>query len=167
MRSLGAPSLTLEDQTLKSRRIGWRNTSMSIGPLRDTEAMALLHAESLGRLGCISADSPYVVPVNYFFDGQNIYIHSLPGKKIDAMRSNPRTCLQVDEIKNPYAWRSVIAYGTFEEIAGEEERRKALGGLYSCLPHLTPVESKVVNGLKETIVFRIRVDEVTGMAEEW
>jgi len=140
---------------------------MSIGPLRDTEAMALLHAGSFGRLGCISADSPYVVPVNYFFDGEDIYIHSLPGKKIDALRSNPRTCLQVDDIKNPYTWRSVIAYGTFEEIADEAERRRALARLYSCLPHLTPVESRVVTGLKETIVFRIRVKEVTGMAEDW
>jgi nitroimidazol reductase NimA-like FMN-containing flavoprotein (pyridoxamine 5'-phosphate oxidase superfamily) len=140
---------------------------MSIGPLRETEAMALLQAENLGRLGCISVDSPYVVPVNYFFDGQYIYSHSLPGKKIDALRSNPRTCLQVDEIKNPYSWRSVIAYGTFEEVADEAERRKALARLYSCLPHLTPVESRLANGERETIVFRIRVDEVTGMVEEW
>jgi len=32
---------------------------------------------------------------------------------------------------------------------------------------MTPVESRLVKGLKETIVFRIKVDEVTGMGEEW
>jgi len=32
---------------------------------------------------------------------------------------------------------------------------------------LTPVESKLVKGLKETIVFRIKVEEVTGVGEEW
>jgi len=47
---------------------------------------------------CIAAGWPYVVPVNYFFDGKDIYIHSLPGKKLDALRANPRACLQVDEI---------------------------------------------------------------------
>jgi hypothetical protein len=32
---------------------------------------------------------------------------------------------------------------------------------------MTPVESKLVEGAKGTVVFRIKVEEVTGMAEEW
>ena len=32
---------------------------------------------------------------------------------------------------------------------------------------MTPVESKMVKGMTETIVFRIKVEEVTGMAEAW
>ena len=107
------------------------------------------------------------MPVNYYFDGENIYIHTLPGKKLDALRANPRVCLQVDEIKDSYNWRSVIAYGTFEEVPSEETRENVLTKLYSRLPHMTPVESKLVKGLQETIVFRIKVDEVTGVGEEW
>jgi nitroimidazol reductase NimA-like FMN-containing flavoprotein (pyridoxamine 5'-phosphate oxidase superfamily) len=140
---------------------------MNIGKLRDTDSLAILREGSLGRLGCISSGWPYVVPVNYFFDGKDIYIHSLPGKKLDALRANPRVCLQVDEIKDSFHWRSVIAYGTFEEVAGEEKRENVLSKMYSRLPHLTPVESKLVEGLKETIVFRIKVDEITGAGEEW
>jgi uncharacterized protein len=140
---------------------------MNIGRLKDTDALALLREGTLGRLGCIAAGWPYVVPVNYFFDGRDVYIHSLPGKKIDALRANPRACLQVDEIKDSYNWRSVIAYGTFEEVSGEETRENVLTRLYSRLPHMTPVESKLVEGLKETIVFRVKVDEITGVGEEW
>jgi nitroimidazol reductase NimA-like FMN-containing flavoprotein (pyridoxamine 5'-phosphate oxidase superfamily) len=73
----------------------------------------------------------------------------------------------VDEIKDSYNWRSVIAYGTFEEVSGEETRENVLTRLYSRLPHMTPVESKLVEGLKETIVFRVKVDEITGVGEEW
>src|SRR5262249_34020985 len=76
-------------------------------------------------------------------------------------------CLQVDEIKDSYHWRSVIAYGTFEEVSNEETRENVLSKLYSRLPYMTPVESMLVEGGKETIVFRIKVEEVTGMAEEW
>src|SRR5262245_12615450 len=94
--------------------------TMSIGKLGNTDALAILREGTLGRLGCIAAGWPYVVPVNYYFDGENIYIHTLPGKKLDALRVNPRVCLQVNEIKDPYDWRSVIAYGTFEEISNEE-----------------------------------------------
>jgi uncharacterized protein len=140
---------------------------MSIGKLGNTDALAILREGTLGRLGCIAADWPYVVPVNYHFDGENIYIHTLPGKKLDALRANPRVCLQVDEIKDPYNWRSVIAYGTFEEISNEETQENVLTKLYSRLPHMTPVESRMVKGMTGTIVFRIKVDEVTGMAEEW
>jgi hypothetical protein len=32
---------------------------------------------------------------------------------------------------------------------------------------MSPVESKLKNGLKEIIVFRIKVDEITGMGEDW
>jgi uncharacterized protein len=140
---------------------------MNIGRLKDTDALAILREGTLGRLGCIAAGWPYVVPVNYFFDEKDIYIHSLPGKKIDALRANPRVCLQVDEIQDSYNWRSVIAYGTFEELSSEETRENVLTKLYSRLPHMTPVESMLVKGLKETLVFRIKVDEVTGMGEEW
>jgi len=140
---------------------------MNIGKLRDMDALAILREATMGRIGCIAAGWPYVVPVNYYFDGKDIYIHSLPGKKIDALRANHRVCLQVDEIKDTYNWRSVIAYGTFEEVSSEETRENVLTKLYSRLPHMTPVESKLVIGLKETIVFRIKVEEVTGVGEEW
>jgi uncharacterized protein len=140
---------------------------MSIVKLGDEDSLAILREGILGRLGCIASDWPYVVPVNYFFDGKDIYIHTLPGKKLDALRSNPRVCLQVDKIKDPYNWRSVIAYGTFEEISAEETRENILTRMYSRLPHMTPVESRLVEGAKGTVVFRIKVEEVTGMAEEW
>ena len=140
---------------------------MSIGKLGNTDALAILREGTLGRLGCIAAGWSYVVPVNYYFDGENIYIHTLPGKKLDALRVNPRVCLQVDEIKDPYNWRSVIAYGTFEEISNEETQENVLTKLYSRLPHMTPVESRLVKGSKGTIVFRVKVEEVTGMGEEW
>ena len=140
---------------------------MNIGKLGNTDALSILREGTLGRLGCIASGWPYVVPVNYFFDGKDIYIHTLPGKKLDALRANPRVCLQVDEIKDSYNWRSVIAYGTFEEVSNEDTRENVLTKLYSRLPHMTPVESRLVDGEKGTIVFRIKVEEVTGMAEEW
>ncbi|HEY7184223.1 MAG TPA: pyridoxamine 5'-phosphate oxidase family protein [Blastocatellia bacterium] len=140
---------------------------MNIGKLIDTDALAVLREGGLGRLGCIASGWPYVVPVNYHFDGQDVYIHTLPGKKLDALRANPRACLQVDEIKDSYNWRSVIAYGTFEEVSDEETRDKVLARLHSKLPHMTPVESMLVNGSTGTIVFRIKVEEITGAGEEW
>jgi len=36
------------------------------------------------------------------------------------MRSNPDVCFQVDQIISSSEWRSVVAWGTYEELAGED-----------------------------------------------
>src|SRR5881396_2187449 len=109
--------------------------------LPEEEARALLSAGRIGRLGCIDNGEPYVVPINYVFEDESIYSHSLPGQKIDALRANPRACLQVDEIKSDFDWCSVIAYGDFEEIRVPTDRRAILSKLLTRFPLLTPVES--------------------------
>jgi nitroimidazol reductase NimA-like FMN-containing flavoprotein (pyridoxamine 5'-phosphate oxidase superfamily) len=48
-------------------------------------AIDLLWNSTQGRLGCIANGRPYVVPVNYCFDGQNILIHSHPGLEIEEL----------------------------------------------------------------------------------
>jgi len=139
-----------------------------ITQLHPEEARALLRAGKLGRLGCIAEGEPYVIPVNYLFEGDLIYIHSLPGRKITALRAHPRACLQVDEIKDAFNWQSVLASGTYEEITDLHERERILCALFARLPHLTPVESAMTQttGLAETIIFRLRIDTITGLSEK-
>ena len=140
---------------------------MTFGKLLEKEAAAILLQQNLGRLGCIADGEPYVVPVHYFFDGENVYLHSLPGRKINALRAQPRACLQVDEIQDSYHWRSVIAYGSYEEINDAQLRERTLAELFRHLPHLTPVESKMRAGNSEIIIFRLCVDRITGVGESW
>lgn len=138
-----------------------------IKPLSDEEARALLGECRTGRLGCVSDGGPYVVPVSYIFSDNCIYVHSFPGRKVKALRENPRACLQVDQIKDTYNWRSAIAFGHYEEIIDEEERYWAFSQLLTHFPALTPVESVPVHdGQSSVIVFRIRVEEVSGVSED-
>ena len=138
-----------------------------ITPLSREEARALLTECSLGRLGCTYAGGPYVVPVNYVFDAENIYIHSMPGRKLAALRANPRACLQVDAIIDEFRWRSAIAFGRFEDVTDPAERDRAARLLLARFPRLTPVESVPVHdGQSSVIIFRIHVDEVTGVGEK-
>lgn len=140
---------------------------MTIGTLTNDDALKILGDGRIGRLGCIADGEPYVVPINYFFDGKHIYMHSLAGKKINALRANPRACLQVDEVEDAYHWRSVIAYGTYEEISDEQEREHVMVELFQRMPHLTPVESKMAKGLSQAIIFRLNVDSLTAVGESW
>lgn len=135
--------------------------------LAEDEALDLLKECRIGRLGCIDNGEPYVVPINYLFDDGSIYSHSLPGRKIEALRANPRACLQVDQIETDFNWRSVIAHGTFDEIHLPSDRRIVLGKLLARFPLLTPVEAVMAQDASapDTIVFRLRVDRITGVAE--
>ena len=139
-----------------------------INDLSQEKSREMLRKGRIARLACIAGGEPYVVPVNYIFDGESVYVHSLPGRKIVAMRANPRVCLQIDEIENELHWKSVLAFGNYEEINNAEERAHAMNRLLSSFPQLTPVESVIANdaGAPAPIIFRIHVERLTGLCEE-
>lgn len=138
-----------------------------ITELSQEDSLALLRASRLARLGCVSEDYPYVVPVNYVCDDVSIIIHSLPGKKIDALRANPRACVQVDHIKDHLRWESVLVIGTYKEIVSGAERERAMSLLLAVFPQLTPVESVIARdaGTPAPVVFRVLIERVTGIRE--
>ena len=135
--------------------------------LSNDEARKLLQNAKVVRLGCIVNGEPYVVPINCHVDGDYLYSHSLSGLKISGLRENPRACVQVDQIESDLHWRSAIAFGTFEEITKSNERADVLGKLLRRFPLLTPVESAIAvdGGTQEVIVFRIRIERLSGVSE--
>jgi uncharacterized protein len=135
--------------------------------LTEAEAIELVKASKIGRLGCVDQEGPYVVPINYLLDDGEIYSHALPGKKINAMRAEPRVCLQVDHIQDDLHWSSAIVFGRFEEIQNPQRRRVVIGKLLTGFPKLTPVETMIVQdaAAPDSIVFKIVVERVTGVQE--
>jgi hypothetical protein len=138
-----------------------------ITTISDVQARELLESALIGRLGCIVNGEPYIVPINFNFADNYVYSHSLPGVKITALRENPRACIQVDEIESDLRWRSVLAFGNFEEIVKPTERKEILSKLLKRFPLLTPVESAIAQDgrTQDVIVFRIRIDKITGVSE--
>jgi len=135
--------------------------------LSNDEAHKLFQDAKVARLGCIVNGEPYVVPINCHLEGDCLYSHSLPGLKISGLRENPRACVQVDQIESDLEWRSAIAFGKFEEITKSNERADVLNKLLRMFPLLTPVESAIAidGGAQEVIVFRIRIERLTGVSE--
>ena len=100
-----------------------------IRPLSAEDARNLLERGRVGRLGCIAENEPYVIPVSYFLEDDCVYVHTMPGLKVTALRANPRACLQVDEVRDEYHWKSAIGFGRYEELAEPAERDRALNNL--------------------------------------
>jgi nitroimidazol reductase NimA-like FMN-containing flavoprotein (pyridoxamine 5'-phosphate oxidase superfamily) len=97
-----------------------------IGKLKKEQIEEVLKENVLGRIGCSDGKKTYVVPINYVYDGRFIIGHSLLGMKIKMMRNNPEVCFEVDAIKNFTNWKSVIVWGTFQELTDERERYQAM-----------------------------------------
>jgi nitroimidazol reductase NimA-like FMN-containing flavoprotein (pyridoxamine 5'-phosphate oxidase superfamily) len=136
--------------------------------MNETETRELIAAGKVGHLGCVVQGEPYVVPINYLLEGDSVYGHSMMGQKIEALRNHPRACLEVNDVEGDLRWRSAIVFGDFEEIHQEPERAQVMRKLLERYPLLTPVESVASKSLEtsEVIVFRIRVDRLTGLAED-
>lgn len=82
---------------------------------------------------------PYVVPMNFGYAEDMIYLHSArEGKKIDCLTKNPAVCInfstdhellfQNEEVACSYSMKysSVICYGKVEFIEDAEMKRKTL-----------------------------------------
>lgn len=145
-----------------------------IGQLNSAQIDQLLFENILGRIGCSDEGKVYVVPTNYVFDGKSIIAHALPGEKIMIMRKHPEVCFEVDEVQDLLHWRSVIAWGTFQEIKDEWERLNAMKLFVDKMIRLKmsiPEHSKDVSGItgktgtSRSIVYRIILHEKTGRFE--
>jgi len=136
--------------------------------LDEKAARKLLKEQRIGHLGCVlESGEPYVVPVNYLFKEDGIYVHSLPGQKLDALRANGKICLQVEKIKDSCQWQSAIAFGEFQEIKRMNEKIEILKEFSARFEHLTPVEAMIEEqwNLGGLVVFRLDIKRVSGMAE--
>lgn len=145
------------------------------GKLTAIEIEQVLKQEIIGRLGCHANGLTYVVPVSYVYDGSCLYGRSMEGMKIDFMRKNPEVCFQVDRMLNMANWKSVILWGSFEEL-GEPKMRKQ--GLQKLIDRKLPLISSATTHLSSDwpfaeqnldeikgIVFRILIKEKTGRFE--
>jgi uncharacterized protein len=126
-----------------------------------------LRNQRIARLGCHTDGVTYVVPLIYAYEDGAVVAVTTVGRKTAMLRENPRVCVEIDEYDadGKGSWRSVIAYGTYEELAGDaiepaltlmRERFARTAGRAAEPRPLGP----------EVVVLRIRLDEISGRAVE-
>ena len=159
------------------------------GDLDKNQIDDFLKSELIGRLGCFDGNKMYVVPITYAYNNGYIYGHTKDGLKIHMMRNNPNVCFEIDWMKDMSNWKSVIVYGTFEELKGEDANNGLEILMKSIMSNLDrksyPTESSdhenhgienyafqhsflspflhnKNNEIFEIVVYRIKVNEATG-----
>lgn len=138
------------------------------------EQEELLSNNYIGHLSYILTSTPYIVPITYYFDqySNSILSYSAEGHKIKAMRKNPSVALMVDEITSVNNWKSILVHGSFEEIEGIDAKQQLhlfSDGVKSVLNRTVELKARFISEFSSKIyangnpvVFRIKIDEITG-----
>lgn len=147
-----------------------------LGELTEKQIEELLQQQHTGRIGCHDNGITYIVPINYVYKDNCIYGPSAEGKKIEMMRNNPQVCFQVDAIENLTTWKSVIAWGSYQQINNAKEMQHdmqeiirhimpAIGDSNGHPSHgITASESDIGTSI-DLIVYKICLNKKTGRFE--
>lgn len=124
------------------------------------------------RLGINDGEKPYIVPVNYGYDGKFIYFHSaVEGKKIDLIKQNNLVCFEIESdlelVKGEKAcnWTmnfcSIIGYGRIDFLESESDK---INGLNTIMAQYAGSKEWEYNqkAIFKTAVLRISIEEISG-----
>ena len=127
------------------------------------------------HLAMCEGGQPYIVPLNFGYDGRFLYFHTAPeGRKIDIIKRNNRVGFEFDILHDIVTaeqackwgakYESVMGSGTAEIVDDLESKKEAL----ECIMR------QYGNGawdfkeeiLKKTLVIRVRILEISGKARK-
>lgn len=130
------------------------------------EMRAFLGRVGYGHLGCAREGRPYVVPMHYAYDGECLYLFTTVGMKTGFIEANAQVCLQVEEVKSPSSWQSVMVTGSAERLNNQEEKEHAMQQITAGNPTLTPALNRtqldVWGRANEIVLYRIRPAIIDG-----
>jgi uncharacterized protein len=145
---------------------------MPVHEMTEEECRTVLLRSWLGRLACSRDDQPYIVPIYFTYEPDYIWVLTTLGQKIEWMRSNPKVCIEIDEIKDDSHWVSVVASGRYQELrepqyGGElmHARELLVGQPYRWWLNLLAVRRAKLNDALsiEPLFFRIQISSMTGL----
>jgi uncharacterized protein len=131
----------------------------------------LLSKAEVCRLAMVDEGEPYIVPLNYGFRDNALYVHSAAaGRKIDVLKRNSRVCFEIESdsviVRHEEAchWgtksRSIVGYGHVEILTDYEEKKRGLDIILAHYGKAGPndYDEKQVHAI---VILRIAIESVT------
>ncbi len=138
----------------------------------------ILHEAEVLRVAMVDARRrPYLIPVNFGYHQNSLFIHSAPeGTKLDILRTNPEVCIEVDirtevhQAEQACNWSmkyfSVVGFGIVTFLTDIAEKRQAVQTImkkYSGRDDW-PINDSVLAPL---VVWRIEIRSLTGKKSKY
>ena len=130
------------------------------------EMARLLGRGWYGHLGLSRDGHPYVVPMSYAYDGEQVYFLTTEGTKTEFIAANHEVCFQVEEVAGPDEWQSVMLTGRAELLTDQQEIERAMFIISERNPSLSPALSHTKIGawtrLTRITIYRLRPEAAYG-----
>ena len=139
---------------------------LKVSDMTRAEMEALLNGARYGHLAVARDGHPYVVPMNYAFDGRVLYLLTSEGTKTEYIAANREVCFQVEEVEDAMRWRSVMLTGRAERLTAPDETERAMRLIAERNPTLAPAINSTKIGawtrLGHLAIFRVRAEALYG-----
>ena len=140
---------------------------LDIDEMSSKEIYELLRKIGYGHLGFIHEEKPYVMPMHYYLEGEEIYMFTTEGMKTHDIDASPEVCLQVEEIINdPLHWRSVIVSGQAKRLTEKADIDRVQKLIKEVNPTLSPALNRTWIdswGRAEVVaIYRVYPSEMSG-----
>lgn len=129
------------------------------------QCRVVLERNHVGRIAFVHASTVDIQPIGYVATGDWIFFRTEYGTKQEALAHNPWVAFEVDEVKGPFDWVSVVAHGTvytLEPDGAEVEQReyaRAIGALRAAMP---AVFTDADPTPQRALVYGLHVDRMAG-----
>lgn len=87
-------------------------SKVSFRELDQEEIEAILARNHVGRLAFSFKDRVDIEPLSYVYTDGVINFRTAPGAKLEVLLHQPAVAFEVDEVRSPYEWKSVVVHGT-------------------------------------------------------
>ena len=142
-------------------------SAVTIRELTADEMHSVLSRNHVGRIAFSFHDQVDIRPIHYTYADNWLYGRTSPSDKLTTLRHNQWVAFEVDEVKGPFDWQSVVAHGSFYRLSDEtapqniELRDEALRHIRSFAPETLRGTDPVPF---RTELFAIAIDRLTGRA---
>ena len=140
---------------------------LDIDEMSSKEIYELLRNVGYGHLGFIHEGKPYVMPMHYYLEHEDIYMFTTEGMKTHDIDASPEICLQVEEIINDQLhWRSVIVTGQAKRLTEKVDIERVRKLIKEINPTLSPALNRTWIdswGRAEVVaIYRVYPSEMSG-----
>ena len=140
-------------------------TRAAIRHLTKAEIEAFLRRHHVGRMAFLNGRRVDIEPVSYVYSDGALYGRAAQGSRMSALAGQPWVAFEVDEIRGPFDWESVVIKGTVyivepsEMSPMREAHEAALRILRSAMPGAFTAGDPAP---ERTIILRLHIDEMEG-----
>ena len=137
--------------------------------------VSIIEKAIICRVAMCWQDEPYVIPMNFGYRDNYIYLHSAgEGRKLDILRNNDKVCIEFDvdvglvqsqkACNTEMKYKSVLAFGKAVILKDIVEKKKALDII---MHHYYNHDSLSVfhypeDTLEKVIIIKVKVEKITG-----